>query len=119
MMFVFFLALLLGQTLAATTTHRPSREPAVTDSFSFKYDPVTHMIAALTHHKCYIYTMSADESTAVHTAHGLHMLETKLINMVDDTTQTYTTMSHADVTAASKSLATFCNHQGNTAYKLN
>ena len=34
-----------------------------------------HIMAAMTHKKCYLYDMSAMESTEVHTSHGLHTLE--------------------------------------------
>lgn len=34
-----------------------------------------HMMAAMTHHKCYLYTMAGTESADVHTTHGLHLLE--------------------------------------------
>ena len=39
--------------------------------------------------------------------------------MIDDTTMTYKTMTHDEVTAASAVLAKTCNHAGVTTYKLN
>ncbi|CAC5378850.1 unnamed protein product [Mytilus coruscus] len=108
----------------ATHHHRthgthPTKEPAETDSFSFKYDPLKHLMVAMTHHKCYIYTVMGTESTDVHTSHGLHLLETKLITMVDDSSMTYSSMSHDEVTAASKLFARSCNKSGMTTFKLN
>ncbi|XP_063403351.1 uncharacterized protein LOC134687189 [Mytilus trossulus] len=131
MMLVLLICFFVGQSLAATTmaphstkhhNHhgtRPTHEPAVTESFGFKYDPHSHMMAAMTHHKCYLYTMVGTESADVHTTHGLHLLETKLITMVDDTTMTYSTMTHDELTAVSKLLSHSCNKAGWTTYKLN
>jgi hypothetical protein len=37
------------------------------------------MLAAMANHKCYLLTLAGDETTAVHTAHGLHTLEVNIM----------------------------------------
>ncbi|XP_052068928.1 uncharacterized protein LOC127708125 [Mytilus californianus] len=102
-----------------TTRYPPVHEIAEIENFIFRYDPSSHVMVAITHHKCYVYRMSDTESVDVHTSHGLHQLETKLITMVDNTSAAYVTMSHDELTALSKSSARTCNRVGWTTHKLN
>ena len=54
-----------------TTTKMRQRIPLYMLSFIY----FQHIMAAMTHHKCYLYTMVGTESADVHTTHGLHLLE--------------------------------------------
>ncbi|CAG2218651.1 CDH23 [Mytilus edulis] len=112
--------------LEATTTPTcnatkspPGHEIAETEKFTFRYEPISHVMVAITHPKCYVYIMSDTESVDVHTSYGLHKLETKIITMVDSTSATYVTMSHDELTSLSKSSARTCNRVGWTTHKLN
>ncbi|CAG2237928.1 CDH23 [Mytilus edulis] len=102
-----------------TTRYPPGNEIAETEKFMFRYEPNSHVMVAITHHKCYVYRMSDTESVDVHTAYGLHQLETKIITMVDSTSATYVIMSHDELTSLSKSSARTCNRVGWTTHKLN
>ncbi|XP_063404325.1 uncharacterized protein LOC134687799 [Mytilus trossulus] len=144
MIFTIILCCMVGQYFAATTmnpttkhhahhhtgthpTHahrtRPTVEHWVSDSFVFRYDPNTHLMLASQHQKCFIYTMNGQESTEVHTPHGLHELEKSIITIIDayiyDTSRTFITMSQDAVMAASKTFAHLCNKNGTTTFKLN
>ncbi|XP_071133306.1 uncharacterized protein [Mytilus edulis] len=118
--------LALTSLLEATTTPTcnatkspPGHEIAETEKFTFRYEPISHVMVAITHPKCYVYIMSDTESVDVHTSYGLHKLETKIITMVDSTSATYVTMSHDELTSLSKSSARTCNRVGWTTHKLN
>merc|ERR1711860_293111 len=87
---------------------KPTHEPIEQDKHSFKYDPRSHHMMVVNHKACYIYQMSAQESQDVHTTHGLHTLEIKLITMIDDTTATYQSLSHDQLMAMSQLLAHSC-----------
>ncbi|XP_071136351.1 uncharacterized protein [Mytilus edulis] len=102
----------------AHRTH-PTVEHPVKESFAFRYDPNMHLMLASQRHKCFIYTMNGQESTEVHTPHGLHELEKTIITIIDDTSRTFSTMSHDAVMAASKTFAHLCNRNGTTTFKLN
>ncbi|CAG2231893.1 unnamed protein product [Mytilus edulis] len=138
-----------------THAHRthPTVEHPVKESFAFRYDPnmhlmlasqrhkcfiytmngqestevhtphglheLEHLMLASQRHKCFIYTMNGQESTEVHTPHGLHELEKSIITIIDDTSRTFSTMSHDAVMAASKTFAHQCNKNGTTTFKLN
>ncbi|XP_063446627.1 cadherin-23-like [Mytilus trossulus] len=113
---------LLATTMTPTcnaTRYPPGNEIAETEKFMFRYEPNSHVMVAITHHECYVYSMSDTESVDVHTSQGLHQLETKIISMVDSTTATYVTMSHDELTSLSKSSARTCNRVGWTTHKLN
>ncbi|XP_071137046.1 uncharacterized protein [Mytilus edulis] len=140
MIFTILLCCMVGQNFAATTmnpstkhhahhhtgthpthAHRthPTVEHPVKESFAFRYDPNMHLMLASQRHKCFIYTMNGQESTEVHTPHGLHELEKTIITIIDDTSRTFSTMSHDAVMAASNSFAHLCNRNGTTTFKLN
>ncbi|XP_063402028.1 uncharacterized protein LOC134686291 [Mytilus trossulus] len=97
---------------------RPTREPVEADKHYFKYDPTSHLMMAVNAKACYIYTMSSQESMDVHTVHGLHALEIKLITMIDDATATFQSITHDNLTTMSKSLAHSCKAV-NMVMKLN
>ncbi|XP_063446624.1 cadherin EGF LAG seven-pass G-type receptor 2-like [Mytilus trossulus] len=110
----------LATTMAPNNNRCPQvNEIAETENFIFRYDPISHVMVAITNHKCYVYSMSDTESVDVHTSYGLHLLEIKLINMAYNTSATYITISHDELTALSKSTARLCNRVGWTTHKLN
>ncbi|XP_076075789.1 uncharacterized protein LOC143046519 [Mytilus galloprovincialis] len=89
------------------------------DNFMFRYDSTSHVMVVILQHTCYVYIASDTESVDLHTSHGIHQLEIKLITMVYSTSATYVTLSHDELTALSKSTARFCNRVGWTSHKLN
>lgn len=81
-----------------------TKEPIEKEDFSFKYDPVSHVMVAKTHQVCYIYKMTQQEIVDVHTTHGLRTLEIKMLQAIDDGTG-ITAMSLNELNAIDPSLS--------------
>ncbi|XP_071135039.1 uncharacterized protein [Mytilus edulis] len=95
-----------------------TKEPIENERFRFRYDPQSMILMAINHHKCYLYATSGSESTDVHTTTGLHLLELKIITLIDDDTATYTSITHDALKAESKVLGHVCHNPNNTIYQL-
>ncbi|VDI57892.1 Hypothetical predicted protein [Mytilus galloprovincialis] len=57
-----------------TTRYPPGNEIAETETFMFRYEPNSHVMVAITHHKCYVYRMSDTE-----TVKAMHILKFGLL----------------------------------------
>uniref|UniRef100_K1Q816 Uncharacterized protein n=1 Tax=Magallana gigas TaxID=29159 RepID=K1Q816_MAGGI len=53
----------------------PTHEPNVNESFLFHYDAHSHTLVVKTQRHCYLYLLTADQQTSVHTSTGLHAIE--------------------------------------------
>lgn len=114
---------MIGQSLETTTktptthTHghhhtRTTHEAFETESFSFYYDYISHVMAVKSSlHICYLYKTSAQEQIDVHTSHGLHGIEKTLIDLIDAGSAMHP-IPKEDVAAMSRQLAHFCSHTG-------
>ncbi|XP_078314953.1 uncharacterized protein LOC111105317 isoform X3 [Crassostrea virginica] len=100
------------------THHHVTHESSESEYFSFSYDPTSHYIAAKLRHGCYLYQTNAQEQTDVHTSHGLHTIETTMLNLIDSDSAKVT-MSSSDLHHASTKLSHFCGSVSSHIYKLN
>ncbi|VDH90875.1 Hypothetical predicted protein, partial [Mytilus galloprovincialis] len=106
-------------THESTDKYHPMHSIAGIKHFVFRYDPDSHVMVAITQKKCYLYIMSVTDSDDVQVTDGLRRLKTKVITMVDSKYKSYTTVSHDELSAISRSSARLCNHFHWTTYKLN
>ncbi|XP_061164325.1 uncharacterized protein LOC133173356 [Saccostrea echinata] len=121
MISAIFVACLASAAMGMTTKHHghghvthhhghhtgPTHEPNINESFMFHYDAHSHSLAVKTHKNCYLYMLTADEQTSVHSSTGLHAIEKTVIDLIDANTAT-TAVSSGDLTAMSHGLAHFC-----------
>ncbi|XP_022291144.2 uncharacterized protein LOC111102617 [Crassostrea virginica] len=104
---------------ATHVTHpHVTHEAVETEYFSFYYDPTSHYIAAKSRHACYLYQTNAQEQIDVHTSHGLHTIETTMLNLINSASAKVT-MSSSDLHTASTRLSHFCGSTSSHIYKLN
>nr|XP_022320068.1 uncharacterized protein LOC111122570 [Crassostrea virginica] len=94
----------------------PTHEPNVNEAFAFHYEAATHTMVARTNRHCYLYLLSAEQQTSVHTSTGLHTIEKTIIDMIDMNSPTVA-VSAQDLNTLSASLAHFCRNS--PAVKLN
>eukprot|EP00105_Crassostrea_gigas_P002815 XP_011415475.1 PREDICTED: uncharacterized protein LOC105319576 [Crassostrea gigas] len=96
--------------------HHSTHEANINEAFSFHYDAHSTSLAVKTHRHCYLYMLTADEQTAVHTSTGLHSIEKTVIDLIDANSAT-TAVSAQDLTTMSHGLSHFCGKL--TAMRLN
>ncbi|XP_022320067.2 uncharacterized protein LOC111122569 [Crassostrea virginica] len=95
---------------------RPTHEPNVNEAFSFHYDAHSHTLVVKTNRHCYLYSLTADQQTSVHTSTGLHAIEKTIIDLIDTNSPTVA-VSAQDLTTLSAGLSHFCGKL--PAMKLN
>ncbi|XP_022326772.2 uncharacterized protein LOC111126422 [Crassostrea virginica] len=123
---VVLVACLISMALGMSTTRHhghhhthpthATHEPSINEVLSFHYDAHSSTLAVKTHRHCYLYTMTADEQTAVHTSTGLHAIEKTVIDLIDANSATTAVAAH-DLMTMSHGLSHFCGKL--TAMKLN
>ncbi|KAL3855615.1 hypothetical protein ACJMK2_014822 [Sinanodonta woodiana] len=79
-------------TLAPHVTHGPSLH----NQFVFHYDYITHKMIILSNHNCYIFTLSNEERTQIHTDATMMFLEAKLMLMIATSAKTEVKMFSLD-----------------------
>eukprot|EP00105_Crassostrea_gigas_P002807 XP_011415466.1 PREDICTED: uncharacterized protein LOC105319567 [Crassostrea gigas] len=95
---------------------KPTHEPSISESFVFHFDAMTHTLAVRTNRHCYLYMLTADQQTSVHTSTGLHAIEKSIIDMIDTNSPTVAVTAQ-DLTTMSAKLSHFCRQL--PALKLN
>merc|ERR1712179_569514 len=65
-----------------TTTHMPHERPKY-DGFSFNFDGTTQAMCVISGHKCYLWEITADEKSMVHTSDGLRNIEIRILKDID------------------------------------
>ncbi|XP_061164326.1 uncharacterized protein LOC133173357 [Saccostrea echinata] len=94
----------------------PTHEPNINESFMFRYDAHSHTLGVKTNKMCYLYMLTADEQTSIHTSTGLHTIEKTAIDLID-ANGSFTAVSSTDLNTMSHGLAHFCGKL--TAMRLN
>nr|XP_034301269.1 uncharacterized protein LOC117681345 [Crassostrea gigas] len=94
----------------------PTHEPNVNEGFLFHYEAPSHTLAVKTQRHCYLYMLTADQQTSVHTSTGLHAIEKSIIDLIDTNSPTVAVTAQ-DLTTMSAGLSHFCRRL--PALKLN